>query len=502
MSGSRLYPGRLTLAAAFVLLGSLSSWFLGCTERTPNYCDDSRHITCPEGQVCSSDHACVISDAAGDAARTDGGDAPAADAPAGDAPLDRPGDGPRDGGDAGDGTEARKGCVDSLGCTADPGKPACNVDAGVCVGCVQSTDCTNPQAPVCDTSVNRCVQCTTSRDCTNPTPFCDAQACRACRVDAECAGIGPEVCMAHIDGHCATDDETVYVQNITGSCSGPNPDAGSALPFCMSQDGIDATAGKPIAPPDASTDADAGDDAGDAGPDALHATKTLVVMRGPFLTEWSFGVIGRTITVVGQSGAAILAGGRVGIHVSAGTVYVRGLRVSQAATTPAVVADGGELHLDRCIVDNNAAGGLLIAGAAYDITNTVIANNKQNTITANCGGWGGVCIKGVAQGQLGRFLNNTVAKNELVGVACDGPYPLLGSIVTGNASDTAVCSLATCCGTGDPGLDLQTYHLSAGSPCIDKLDPAMSTAYDLDGHVRPFGTMSDCGASEFIPATP
>jgi hypothetical protein len=36
----------------------------------------------------------------------------------------------------------------------------------------------------------------------------------------------------------------------------------------------------------------------------------------------------------------------------------------------------------------------------------------------------------------------------------------------------------------------------AGSSCIDKL--TISTTYDIDGDVRPHGTLSDCGADEYI----
>ena len=514
MSGPRLHPGRLTLAAAFVLGAlSLSSWFLGCTERTPNYCDNSRDLKCAPGQVCSSGHACVIADAAGDAAPTDGGDAPA-----GDAPVDRPGDDVMtgdggDAGDAGDATGAHKGCVDRRDCTADSSKPVCEADAGVCVGCLQSTDCTDPQAPVCDTSVNRCVQCLTSKDCANPTPFCEARACRACKVDAECTGIGPEVCMAHLDGHCATDDETVYVASASGCAPSGQAGGSRARPFCGSQNGIDATTAPPPSSPDASAGSDANNDgAVDAGsgPDTAAPMKTLVVMRGPSLAPWSFNMTGKTITVVGQSGAALASGGAVGIHVSAGTVYVRSLNVGggMGVGSPGVVADGGELHMDRCIVDGNMHGGILIDGAAYEITNTFITRNGSSMV--GCQAWGGVCIVHIAPGTLDRFVNNTVAKNGQVGIFCGDPglsnpsYPVVGSIAIDSVGgiDTSGCAFSTCCGPGALNLDPQSYRPLAGSSCIDQLDPTMSTAYDFDGHARPFGSMSDCGASEFIPSAP
>ena len=36
---------------------------------------------------------------------------------------------------------------------------------------------------------------------------------------------------------------------------------------------------------------------------------------------------------------------------------------------------GAELRMDRCLVQNNSVGGILINGASYDIQNTIIANN-------------------------------------------------------------------------------------------------------------------------------
>jgi hypothetical protein len=42
-----------------------------------------------------------------------------------------------------------------------------------------------------------------------------------------------------------------------------------------------------------------------------------------------------------------------------------------------------------------------------------------------------------------------------------------------------------------------TYHLRAGSPCIDKAPPAGGPTDDMDGDSRPAGKRSDIGADEF-----
>ena len=101
-------------------------------------------------------------------------------------------------------------------------------------------------------------------------------------------------------------------------------------------------------------------------------------------------------------------------------------------------------------------------------------------------------------GKPSRFLNNTVVTNNPVGFSCASSSPVTGSIVFGNLSgDGAGCAITACC-TGDPLLTAD-YHLMAGSPCIDKLDPAMSVPDDIGGQARPLGSKSHCGASEFAP---
>ena len=86
-------------------------------------------------------------------------------------------------------------------------------DVNPCNACAGNT-------PIC--LQGSCVECAASSDCTAAAtkPICDATShtCVPCTTDGQCsAKLGPTgnpgVCRSEIDGHCATDAETVYVQN-------------------------------------------------------------------------------------------------------------------------------------------------------------------------------------------------------------------------------------------------------------------------------------------------
>jgi hypothetical protein len=396
----------------------------GCTVRNPSYCRGP--ADCPQmGTVCASNHACVAAADAGDAGASDG------------AP---------DGG----------GCTDNPSCAGREGTTLCKKSTGTCVECLAPGDCVDPKKPVCD-----------------------GDACHGCRTDADCPA-APGVCMSHLDGHCATEAETIYVQN-GGTCSDTASTKGSSgNPFCTSQLGIDAAISGP--------------------------GKSLVVMRGSYdLAEWVFAQGGTTITVVGQGNPVIKPGTHVGIRVTAGTVYVRGLRVANGSAV-GVVASGGEIHLDRCAIDSNAGGGIQIDGAGFDITNTVVSKNGPGTYNGTTP-WGGVFIGSIPLSGVSRFVNNTVVGNLLTGVVCvTAPRTSAGSIFwnnTGGIDATSACALSTCCGgsTVDPMLSADYHLTTASTSCIDKLTAAMSVPDDIDGQLRPVGAgnVSDCGADELIP---
>jgi hypothetical protein len=376
-----------------------------------------------------------------------------------------------DGGDGGDGADEPKFTCNQ--CEAGANN-VCDMDASRCVECLIDDDCRGAVSinKVCDPSNFTCVGCLADSDCKVATkPICNKTilTCESCSTDAQCAAKvpNPGICMFHQDGRCATDEETIYVRYSSGCAMALGSGGTRATPYCLSQLGIDA----------------------------VSQAQSLVVLQGPDpLTEWAVAAVPQApITVVGQASATINPGARVGVRVSAGTVHIRALKIASGSNTGVVADSGADLRLDGCVVESNAKGGVQIDGAAFDITNTVIAKNGS-TATPGCGGWAGACFNNVLGAP--RFLNNTVLANVGTGVACSGSTTTLaGSIIYNNTLEVSLCTVSSCC-SGDPMLSVD-YRLTLNSPCINRIDMSMATARDIDGQSRPRGQMSDCGADEF-----
>jgi hypothetical protein len=371
------------------------------------------------------------------------------------------------------GTEAKcVQCVETKHCT-DPKKPACDTKVHQCVECVGTgTECTaDSKKSVCNVAAQQCVECIDDTKCTGTKPICDAKlkVCRSCAADTECKDtLG--ICV-DFDGHCATAGEVVTLQG--GACTP------TASLFCAGSDAVNA----------------------------LSAAHPILLVRGPD----AVGTLAPptsspdAVLILGRMNATVSAGAgdAAGIHVPAAhKVWVRDLAIS-GGTAGLVAEAGAELHVTRCVVTNNGKGGIKTIDSSFDITNTIIAGNMSGT---DVGGvvWGGVRLGDVPQGGTGRFENNTVVDNKLIGISCKSAHDVSTDIVHGNVGgDTANCTGTICCGAGDPDPKLDaSYHLQAGSPCIDKIDAAaMSLTIDIQGQPRPglpAGKL-DCGADEYVP---
>lgn len=285
--------------------------------------------------------------------------------------------------------------------------PVCSGSTPVCVGftcveCATSSDCSaDPKKPICDTT---------------------AHTCGACTGDSQCAdklGPNPGVCMAHQDGRCATDAETVYVQNSTGCDDGGGGTA--AAPFCSMT---------PVQAAIVNSDA-----------------RTVVVVRGTVSSAaapFNRSPTRKESSIVGQL-SAVIAGAQAGLDIRNGLFYARDIKISPSAAAgiSAVPATGSAvtLRLEHTTVDSCQGGGILLDGAGFDIRNTTVTRNGPGDDMGNT--WGGIRIKSPpATGPTNLDLI-TVQNNTGTGVTCSSAVSSASGVL---ASDNTPVNISPSCG--------------------------------------------------------
>jgi hypothetical protein len=397
---------RLSLIACALALVS------ACTKRNPAYC--SLDSDCSPGWRCNVEdtpkHACVLVVDAGTDSAEGGGDAA---------------DGGGDAADGGDGGDGKTGCSGNGDC-GDGGAGVCDVDSGMCVGCLASVDCSGA-TPVCDTDAKKCVECLTDVDCgAAAKPICDTanRTCVKCASDAQCVaklGADPGVCMAHADGRCAASNEAIFVQQTT-LCSDASPTAGTpGQPYC--------TMG-PVAQRLATGSID------------------LVVVRGTVTAgSWTFAGTTGEVSIVGQQSAFIASAASPALAMASGQLYVRDLKASSSASV-CLSAKGGTLRLQGITVDSCLKGGVLLDGAAFDIRDTVVTNNGPGTQGTTL--WGGVLVNALpTTGPAGLSLV-TIQGNKQIGLTCAGAIQGTGVLASGNTGGDVnpYCNVTPCASAG------------------------------------------------------
>jgi hypothetical protein len=306
-------------------------------------------------------------------------------------------------------------------------KPFCST-AGACVSCAAAPSGTgacavrNTAQPVCAPS-GACVQCVINGDCSSTTPVCSAaNTCGPCSADADCAGKpGPVVCMAHQDGRCATDAETIYVQNgaVCSDSAGAAGGAASA-PFCSMQPAVGI----------------------------VGALRDLVVVRGTVVAATSGFSGGSTqISIVGQM-SAVIAGSITGsaIHIVAGDTFIRDIKLSSFSAIGCQADTGSTLRLDHVNVTGNSGGGILLDGAAFTITNTTVTNNGPGTFGPT--NWGGIFVNNPPAAGPAQLQLVTVQNNNPVGISCSSTIQGTDVLASGNGSGgtdiNSTCGFSSC----------------------------------------------------------
>jgi hypothetical protein len=235
--------------------------------------------------------------------------------------------------------------------------------------------------------------------------------------------------MSHQDGRCASDKETIYVQNKTGCSDSGGPTAGTAAtPFCTMQ----PTTALIVAPRD------------------------LIVVRGSVVG--ATGAFANNVSIVGQSSGTILGATTPALHVMSGTTYARDLKLF-ASDSIGLQADGGStVQLNNLLVTGNVGqgadqkgGGILLNGAAFDIRNTTVSMNGPGT--TGIATWGGILIASLPLTGAHSLQSVTVRNNTGAGISCAGAITGTGVLATGNTpiDITSACGITSCGSTPGPG---------------------------------------------------
>lgn len=129
--------------------------------------------------------------------------------------------------------ECLPGCDDDTDCPS-----ACDVEAHVCVECVDAEDCGEP-TPVCNGDSNTCVECVAHGDC--PTGECQLGECVS--LGFEC--MDDSVCDVEAGQQCCLDEDVCFERCMVpcssdAECPAAEPAMICAHDYCLFQCSVDA----------------------------------------------------------------------------------------------------------------------------------------------------------------------------------------------------------------------------------------------------------------------
>ncbi len=547
--------------------GRLSGWLAilvacaamaACTERNPNYCDDTIGCKVP-GQLCKG-NVCVAPDRVDAGAGTDSGRKETQSPPGSDADepmdvapgIDVPSDttGPAiDGGSPidtaavdlapppckgdGDCTGALPVCgadgmckkcaddklglckplfcsADQMSCVPCQNKPpgtctgatsACDSTSGQCVECTNNEPCTVATKPICDLALKKCGGCKDNEACKAKNPMRPACLpggdCAECDKHLDCPMPAAAACEMNKCVPCTTDDQCAG-RGFAGLCL-TDPD-GKAGRCATEAETIHVRLGTGCS-------TGAGGTGTAATPfcqprdavSAVTATKRVMLITGPGrFDEFLVDKGAAPLYIVGKNAPSISGGATAAvITVRTTDVRIRGLTIENGQQTGLLAQGSAILRLNGVKVLNNALGGIIVnEGAGYDIANTLIAGNKGGTASATF--FGGAYLGERSGSRPMRFRFNTVVDNEVAGVVCATTgQDVAQSIVYRNAISALTRCKGTDTQTGDPQLTMPPeYKLTGASPCKDKIAATLAPPEDIEGERRPKGALADCGADE------
>jgi hypothetical protein len=351
------------------------------------------------------------------------------------------------------------------------------IDGVVVSTCESAEDCVAP-LPLCELQTGVCVECLEATDCSAAAPVCIDHACAACTTDEQC---GAGVCL--LDGTCAEPARILYA-----SPAGTGAACSSQVPCTF-----DAAVGKLSAATDVIK---------------LGAGTYPRTMATTLTTRAVIAGAGATFDGTGGSGDAMLTNAGADVTVTGlvltglgmggvacnGSGTIRMHRVTFQGVSFAMYSDPCTTEIRRSRFIGNSFYAMYLRNSAATVENVEIARNgnTQFAIAAI-----------VLENATGSLELATVAYNISTGIQCgtSPSFTVKSSIFFQNPLDPACAVTYSTVDPVDPMFVSATtndFHLAPGSPATNMGDPASTVRLDRDGDPRPqpAGSRADVGADE------